>query len=168
MSSKVTPGRLLYSFVGVTTAIGCYLADWNRTHIYNERWPPHARFHNAQTMSMGLSLGLSTLYYTWRSPSQGQAASEKDSLWMATLLGSMYWLTQLSAILYPGVSPFLIFFLSSTSANPLDLEGTLFTDPEYGEGHPQLYICMVLLSALAVGNRMELSRMAKERKVALE
>ncbi|KAL1638638.1 hypothetical protein SLS58_008756 [Diplodia intermedia] len=61
-----TPGQALLTLVGLTTSFGCYLADWNDTHIYHPRWLPHAKFHNGQTMSMGLLLGLATLWYTWR------------------------------------------------------------------------------------------------------
>ena len=28
-----------------------------RTHLYNPHWPPHAKFHNCQTMLLGVSLG---------------------------------------------------------------------------------------------------------------
>ena len=28
-----------------------------RTHLYNPYWPPHAKFHNCQTMLLGVSLG---------------------------------------------------------------------------------------------------------------
>src|SRR5690349_8634904 len=61
----ITPGRILLSVVATSNAIAPYVADWNATHVLNPRWPPHARFHNGQTMSMGMGLGLSTLYYCW-------------------------------------------------------------------------------------------------------
>lgn len=49
-------------------------------------------------MSMGVALGLSSLYYLYR------PQYNKDSLFTAALLCSMYWLTQASAILYPGTA----------------------------------------------------------------
>ncbi len=42
------------------------LADWNATHIYNPLWPPHAKFHNAQTMTIAVLLGVSGLVFLWR------------------------------------------------------------------------------------------------------
>ncbi|CAI7580162.1 unnamed protein product [Penicillium bialowiezense] len=109
-------GTLLITVVGVVTSVGAYIADWNETHIYNPRWPPHAKFHNGQTMSMGLILGLTTLYYLYR------AASDPDVkhhfIHTAAWTGSIYWITQLSAFLYPG---------------------SLAVDPEFGTFAPQHY-----------------------------
>ena len=59
-------GKVLISLVAAETAVGPYLADWNETHIYNPTRPPHARFHNGQTMSMGASLAVMTLWQLWR------------------------------------------------------------------------------------------------------
>jgi len=66
-----------------------------------------------QTMSTGLCLGLLALYYTWRStPMPG------DSLKTAAIMNTVYWVTALSGILYPGA---------------------LAVDPEFGEGFPQFW-----------------------------
>ena len=65
-SPTLTAGRLSLSAVSLVTGIGGFLADWNHTHVLNPNWPPHARFHNGQTMSMGLCLGLLTGYFAWR------------------------------------------------------------------------------------------------------
>ncbi|KAL6243529.1 hypothetical protein RBB50_009522 [Rhinocladiella similis] len=109
-----TIGRSLLTLVALSTSISCYLADWNETHVKNPRWPPHARFHNGQTMSMGLCLGMLTAYYTWRTTPN--LAAERDSLTTAALIGTLYWVTGMSGILYPG---------------------TKWQDPEFGEGGPQ-------------------------------
>lgn len=99
-NATLLPARALFSVLATFTAAGGYLADWNETHVFNPRWPPHAKFHNGQTMSTGLGLGLLTAYYTWRPASS--TSNVIDNLFTATLLGSLYWVTQLSAILYPG------------------------------------------------------------------
>jgi len=59
-------GRVLLTIIAAGNAIGPYIADFNHTHIFNPNWPPHAKFHNGQTMSMGVALGLATFYFTWR------------------------------------------------------------------------------------------------------
>ena len=50
---RISLGKILISASAVFAGVGPYLADWNETHIYKPTWPPHAKFHNAQTMSLG-------------------------------------------------------------------------------------------------------------------
>ncbi|KAL3476296.1 hypothetical protein BJX99DRAFT_228239 [Aspergillus californicus] len=125
-------GSTLITLVAITTSLGCYLADWNETHIHNPRWPPHAKFHNGQTMSMGMVLGLTTLYYLHRRAPSAEMKSRDLST--AVWTGSLYWITQLSALFYPG---------------------SLATDPEFGTGAPQVYICAAMFAMLGVGLWME-------------
>lgn len=129
-------GRILIALVGIVTTIGGYLADWNETHVLNPRWPPHAKFHNGQTMSMGAVLGLTTLYYLYGPPASpsNPLAQQASALRTAAWIASLYWITQLSAILYPG---------------------SLAVDPEFGEGFPQLWLDIGLLSMVSVGTVLE-------------
>lgn len=71
--------------------------------------PPHARFHNEQTMSMGVCLAFATLYFVYRPASSTTAAAH--SIFPESIFGSLYWVTELSAILYPG-SRIMIWTLS--------------------------------------------------------
>lgn len=138
-------GRALLSLVALTTTVGGYIADWNETHVYNPRWPPHAKFHNGQTISMGAALGITTFYFLYGRPASlsAPAATQRLSLYTASWVASLYWITQLSALFYPG---------------------SLAVDPEFGEGAPQVYICAVLLSLIAVGMWLERDRIAREEK----
>jgi hypothetical protein len=96
----MTIGKFLISFIAVFTALSPYLADWNETHIYNPSWPPHAKFHNAQTMVFGTLLGLLSLWALW----VRKTINEKEKINQGTLLASLYWLAQMPAILFPGVA----------------------------------------------------------------
>jgi hypothetical protein len=84
---------------GAETAVGPYLADWNETHIYNPAWPPHAKFHNGQTMSMGAGLATMTLWQLWRAHDSPVAA--RQALDSASLAASMYWATARSGRAWP-------------------------------------------------------------------
>ena len=61
--------RYLVAFVAVFN-FGGIVADaivpsGARQHLFNPRWPPHAKFHNGQTMAMGFisgSLSLAVLF----------------------------------------------------------------------------------------------------------
>jgi hypothetical protein len=127
-------GKALLALTATTQLLGPFLADFNNTHVLNPRWPPHARFHNGQTMSMGLALGLSTLYYTFR-PINNDREKAKDSLITAAVFGSLYWVTGLSAVLYPGSKA---------------------VDPEFGEGFPQFWLFLGFGVAAWVGAALEI------------
>ena len=93
-------GKLLISLVAIFTAVSPYLADWNETHIYNPLWLPHAKFHNAQTMVFGMLLGLISLYCLWLR----RTTTAKQKLNEGAVLAALYWLAQLPATFFPGVS----------------------------------------------------------------
>ena len=114
-----TTGKILMIASNFAYACGAFIADWNETHVkvrsqlsiircdrglinQNPNWPPHARFHNGQTMSLGLCLFAVTTYLLLRPAASKEAA--KDSVWISALVGTMYTTAGLSAILYPGVS----------------------------------------------------------------
>ena len=88
--------RLIFTVIGVTLPIAAHLADMNQTHIYNPHWPPHAKFHNGQTLSMSLLLGGLTIFLAWW-PSKSVPAM----LAAAACAASLYFISQSTAILYP-------------------------------------------------------------------
>jgi hypothetical protein len=94
----VSIGKNILTVTSAWSAVGSYLFDWNETHIHNPAWPEHAKFHNGQTMSMGVVLGATGLNALWR------GTWSRDRLNLATGAASAYWLTQLSAVAYPGTA----------------------------------------------------------------
>ncbi|ORY09421.1 hypothetical protein BCR34DRAFT_487196 [Clohesyomyces aquaticus] len=129
--ANLTLGKSLMSLIALVTIIGPYLADWSKTHVLNPNWPPHARFHNGQTMTTGALLGLLSLYYL-HSPaaSHSPALHPLSALNHALLFLHLYYVPALSGILYPGAD---------------------WMDPEFGEGRPQLYFFSVVLAVAWVG-----------------
>lgn len=128
--------RWLIVFVAFVTAIGGLLADYfipasGRQHIKNPKWPPHAKFHNAQTILMGLCLGalaVAILFLT-------QPLSMKE-LGLAAIVSSLYWVSIFGARIFPGTS---------------------WVDPEFASAAPsplgvplQLLIGLVLVAILVV------------------
>ncbi|KAF2767755.1 hypothetical protein EJ03DRAFT_328942 [Teratosphaeria nubilosa] len=102
-----TPGRTIMLASNLFYSIGAFLADFNVTHVYNPRWPPHARFHNGQTMTLGVMLASFSIYqafspYFQRKEIRPEQARER-MLWSA-IVGSMYCASACSAILYPGTA----------------------------------------------------------------
>lgn len=95
----LTLARIVLTTTAAYGGIGSYIADWNATHIRNPAWPPHAKFHNAQSMSLGAALLLITAEVVWRRPVRSRA-----DLGLAAVLASTYCATQISALLYPGTA----------------------------------------------------------------
>jgi hypothetical protein len=144
-TSTVTVGRIILSIIGLGTSIGGYIADWNETHVKNPTWPPHARFHNGQTMSMGMGLGILTLYFTWRVATKSTPKEILDSTFFAALTGSLYYVTGMSAILYPG---------------------SWWTDPEFDNGGfpPQIPIFSTCFVLSWVAYLLERQRLGPDNK----
>jgi hypothetical protein len=56
---QTSKGRQVLTSVAALTSVGGFLADWNRTHLFNPNWSPHAKYRDAQTILHGLLLGAS-------------------------------------------------------------------------------------------------------------
>ncbi|PZE37868.1 DUF6640 family protein [Curtobacterium sp. MCPF17_031] len=119
-----TLGKALVTATAVAQMVGPYVFDFNETHIYNDSWPPHAKFHNAQTMSSGVALSIATLANLWR-PGSGRVGVDA-----AAFAASTYWLSQLSAFFYPG---------------------TASVDPPGEDDWPQLKFTIPMLTVIGVG-----------------
>jgi hypothetical protein len=128
-------GKVLISLSAAGTMIGSYVADWNETHIHNPAWPPHAKFHNAQTMSMGAGLSLAALYHLWK------PGRSRESLDSAAIIAGLYGLTQLSAVLYPG---------------------TASVDPPRDDNWPQLKYTLPSLGLILLGYVTERHRITRK------
>jgi hypothetical protein len=90
-------GQRLLTGVAVATSVGGFLADFNRTHLFNPAWPAHARFHDAMTITLGSLLGASSLYFLHR-----QHRDPQEDLALAALLPALFWAAQAAAFAFPG------------------------------------------------------------------
>jgi hypothetical protein len=127
--------RWLIAFVAFTTGIGGLLADYflasGAQHIKNPRWSPHAKFHNAQGILMGVLLASLTIALLFHRRVLG-----RETLLLAALIASVYWLSIFAAPIFPGIA---------------------FVDPEFAAGAPnvgkvplQLAIGFVLVGLLVI------------------
>ena len=107
--------RYLIAFVAVFN-FGGLIADaivpaTARQHLLNPHWPPHAKFHNAQTMLMGLVSGTLSLTILF-----GRPPLTLPALLLAAAIAANYFVTMALAPLFPS---------------------TAWTDPEFAAGTPR-------------------------------
>ena len=115
---------------------GGYVADavipfTAKQHIYNPRWPPHAKFHNGQSMLLGIGLGLYSLFLLF-----GTGPLTFLHLILAAIAAGLYFVAMLLSPLFPG---------------------TAWSDPEFTVEngsvlgmHPQLFIGLLVCFILFV------------------
>jgi hypothetical protein len=92
-------GKLLISLLALSTIISPYLIDFTDTHLFNPNWPPHAKYHDAQTILLASFLGAFSLWFLWR-----KKGDQVFQLAMGTLLASLFPLCSIGAIWFPGTA----------------------------------------------------------------
>jgi hypothetical protein len=90
-------GRLLLISVAALTTVGGFVADWNRTHLFNPDWPPHAKFHDALSIALGALLGACGLYFLCR-----KGKDPQTDVALGALLPSLFWTAQGTSFAFPG------------------------------------------------------------------
>jgi hypothetical protein len=88
-------GRLLLSLANVITMVAPLFADWNDSHIFNERWPRHARFHGVVGLGTAVLLSGFGLVRLWT----GTTDSARD---VAVAVPVAYWGSFFPAALIKG------------------------------------------------------------------
>jgi hypothetical protein len=90
-------GRGLLTLANLITALAPVAADWNDSHIFNQRWPSHARFHGVVALAMTSGLASLNLWSLW-SP----ATDRRTRRLFAAAIPVGYWAPFLVASLVPG------------------------------------------------------------------
>jgi hypothetical protein len=91
--------QLLVTAVALMTGIGGFIADFSPTHVLNPNWPPHARFHGAETILLGLLLSATALWLVWR-----RTGDQHQQFLLSVWLAGMYWVSQSLAWIFPGTA----------------------------------------------------------------
>jgi hypothetical protein len=93
---RISKGRQVLTSVAALTSVGGFLADWNRTHLFNPNWPPHAKYHDALSILLGSLLGASGLYFLQR-----RGKNPERDLAPGALLPSFFWVAQGASFAFP-------------------------------------------------------------------
>jgi hypothetical protein len=90
-------GRTILKSVAAFTAVGGFIADWNNTHLFNPRWTPHAKFHDAMTITLAGILGSTSFYLL-----QKKDGDPQNQLLWGTILPSFFWASMATSFAFPG------------------------------------------------------------------
>lgn len=58
-------GRVVLTVAGIATIAGPIAADWNESHLFNQRWPSHARFHGVVALGTTALLSAFAVARLW-------------------------------------------------------------------------------------------------------
>lgn len=129
--------RIIYALTSIFMALTAHLADYNASHLYNPKWPGHAKFHDGMTLGLSLLLGLMTIFFAWRKTGERVSAIIATSGFEGAYCLSFF----ITAALYPN---------TSFNSHPEVTEEFPLGIP------PQLYICFLMLALLALASWLAL------------
>ena len=92
-------GRGLLTLANVITVAAPVAADWNDSHIFNERWPGHARFHGVTALAMTATLSSLNILSIWSNGNDRATARV-----FAAAVPVAYWAPFFLAPLVPGTA----------------------------------------------------------------
>jgi Family of unknown function (DUF6640) len=92
-------GRGLLTLANVITAAAPVAADWNDSHIFNERWAAHARFHGVTALAMTMTLSSANIWSLWT-----EGGGQPRARFFAAAVPVAYWAPFFVAPLVPGTA----------------------------------------------------------------
>jgi hypothetical protein len=93
-------GRSLLTLANLITVAAPLAADWNDSHIFNERWPGHARFHGVTALAMTAALSSANIWSIWSGDDDDRARAG----FFAAAVPVAYWTPFFLAPLVPGTT----------------------------------------------------------------
>lgn len=92
-------GRWLLTLAGLITIVAPVAADLNGSHLLNERWPHHARFHGVVALAMATVLSGFAIWRLWTP--DADPGSQRA---VAAAVPLAYWGPFFPAVLFPGAA----------------------------------------------------------------
>jgi len=98
--SRTKAGKALLTFAIAAFPIGGILADWNKTHLFNPAWHPHAKYHGLSMLLIVICVSAISIWLLWRRSLESEVGIRVGALISLTL-----WTPFLYAVhLVPGAS----------------------------------------------------------------
>ena len=144
--SKTRAGRILLTFAVGAFAVANILADWNKTHIFNPTWPPHARFHAADMSVIVWSAAAIAIWLLWRRSTEPEVGIKVAVLISVALWSPFLYVT----LLVPGTS----LWVGGTPPAAAPRIGGMIIEP-------QVVLAILFLPLTALGYRLARSSAAR-------
>lgn len=127
--SQAVVGAALIATGGGPMLADCVIPRSAHQHLRNPDWPPHAKFHDAQYVTIGMLSGAYGLRLLLRRDAQ------RGEFYTAAAIAAVPWLGMLGATLFPG-----------TALSDPEFEGT---EPKVLGMHPQLALALAILGGIS-------------------
>jgi len=141
MDVGLVAAKGIVTVVATATVVGGVVADMlvpatARQHFRNPNWPPHAKFHNGQTVWLGILTGVLAIALTWFT-----GGEQEIQFHIAVIVTSLVWLSMLGASVLPGTRW---------------VDSEFETHPSGRRVPPQLRLALALLALLMVAELVRL------------
>jgi hypothetical protein len=136
--TRMTLGKVILTFVIAIFSVINVLADWNRTHLFNPAWHPHARFHAGVMSLIVWCVSAIGIWLLWRRSIEPELGVKVAALVALTLWTPFLYVDRLvpgssQLVNYPASVPYLQ--LAGTTLYPqvvLALIAVVLTAGGYG------------------------------------
>lgn len=91
--TRVRVGRLLMTFVLVTTTALSFALDWSANHLLNPAWHPHARFHGALLLFLLAGVTATGVALLWRQSTEPEVMVRAASLISLSFWTPLFYIT---------------------------------------------------------------------------
>ncbi|MCO8276793.1 hypothetical protein M1L60_40060 [Actinoplanes sp. TRM 88003] len=92
-------GRIVLTVALAATLLGPTVVDFNESHVFNEDWPPHARYHAVMLLAIGMAMSVVGLWLVWR-----RSTDPVTSLRVAAAVPVVVWGAFFVPLFVPGTS----------------------------------------------------------------
>lgn len=100
MDTTELVGSIILSVVLIAGTFALICFQWNKSHVFNPTWHPHARFHAVQLTFFFIILSVVALWLVWQNSPRSSTIT-----FVTALIPFTFWLGELLALLVPGTDP---------------------------------------------------------------
>lgn len=93
--TRPSMARLLLTLILLAGALSSFVLDWQRNHLLNPAWPPHAKFHGALLLFFLAGVSAMAIWLLWRKSSEPEVAFKVAAIVSASFWTPFFYVTEL-------------------------------------------------------------------------